>query len=628
MLKLLKNQKYYIFFIIVSFAFLVTVNSTYMLNFLYTYGTAFGAVSAIAFVAYAFIYLLGIKTRKRHDALLNALFLISVLDLFAMFLLSGPVSGAILSYNAYALYTVAITAILIIIIAFPLFLGAYLVRGKTHARIGYAIFGIVVVLVFVYFVSHILIKYFVIDDEVFISISDIHYLLSGINPYQHSLSQQIYRNSSSMGYTFTTNNELIGILNYPALYLFSYVPFYFLASPTLYNMEHVIVPFQVAVFFTLLLFTIAFSIDKKYLKSPLFGVLVFLSLIFSFTASAITYLMLVLLIIAYKKTGTKYSWLFLGLCLAVQELIWIPVILLVVYTLNNYGIRKGAYDTIGAVAVFLAVNSYFIALGPAAFFNGIFNPLQKLIMPLGSGIFGFIMLVNYHVLLSAYTAIFGIAVLMMIVAIAYINNKLLVGLFSIVPFLFLARSSISYYTFFVAFIFVTLLVKERSKGNGFVCNYLHRRKYFPASVILALAVLMAIVVYSSHASYVKGFDVAVSGQSLSYNATLNETVYTGRLSYSNLSTGNVHIMFAGYGGQRFLLLGLFNYSIIGNPAKCNGNDISCLFNVNLIALNGSSGNYTVRAYFPAPNSTARIRDARLMVYSGEYVYVSDSISEK
>ncbi len=621
-----KKQRHYIFFIAVSFIFLVISSELYPLNMLSTHGDIFGLASAVLFVAYAFFYLTGKESRKM---MLDLIFAISLLNLICMFIFTGPISSVIWNGTVNNLYIVAISGLIIILISFPLFLGAHLFRDKKLVLIGCILFAVVIAIVAYYFLSGVFIKYYIIDDEFFISMNDIKFLLEGLNPYTYSIGQQVYYNSSILGFSFTTSGQVAGTLSYPALYLFSYLPFYFAASPTIYNMEHYTAPLQSAFLFTILLFVIAFSIDKKYLKSPIYGLLVFLAFIFMYVGSITVYLMLALLILAYKYTGTKYSWILFGLCLAIQELIWIPVILLFAYSINNYGWKKGIYDIIGAITVFLIINSYFIAIGPSAFFSALFNPLQQSLLPIGNGYFGFLILAGYHTLLSTYTAIFGIVTLLVVIAYLYTNEKALAGLFGMIPFLFLARSLTYYYALFVTFLVVTMFISERRKKNasvGLLGKYLRKRKDVAALSVLVLVALLLLILYSSHASYSRAFNLKVSNQSIYYNATSNETVYTGRLEYSSLQTKNVYIMFFASSDGKFQRIGIANQSIISDSVICGTNDISCLVNVNRITLDNSTGNYTIKAYLGRTNMTESIKDARLYIYYNNYFYIADSVS--
>lgn len=633
MIEYLRRQKRYIFFILVSFFFLIVGNSLLELDYLSTYGILFGLAAAVLFLAYAFVFLIE-KDKSTHGRVLDALFLLSLLNLIGMFTLTGSLSKIILDYNISTLYVVAISAVFCIAIAMPLFFAAHAIRDKKISRNRKVLLfccimlAMVLFVIALYFLSGLFVKYYVIDDEFFISIKDIAFALRGLNPYQQSVSQQLYYNRTSVGWTLTTKNQIIGILNYPALYLVSYLPVYFIAKPTIYNMEHYMAPLQAAILFAILIFTIAFSIDRKYLQYPAIGLLLFVAFMFLNTASITTYLMLALLILAYSKLDKWYSFALLGLCLAAQEMLWIPVVLLLVYSLNNKGVRAAIKDAAGSILVFLAVNSYFIALGPSTFFGALFNPLDKLLMPIGSSsLFGFFILANYHVLLSSYTAVFAILVVLMALAYAYFNRKVLVGLFSMVPLLFLSRSLIAYYIFFVSFIFVTMLIEEKRKPKGLIEEPMRKRKLMAGSVAILLVLSIVGILYYSHVAYAKQFDISVSNQSLGYDSATSQSIYKATISYKNMPDSNAYIMFFGYGGGESQIIGIYNDSIINSSVVCASGNIQCLLNVNRIALNGT-GSYTISAHLGSTSEANSIEEGRLIIYNGTYFYIADSVATK
>jgi hypothetical protein len=239
---------------------------------------------------------------------------------------------------------------------------------------------------------------------------------------------------------------------------------------------------------------------------------------------------------------------------------------------------------------------------------------------------GFFLLTGYHTLLSTYSAIFGIVVLLMIITYLYVNEKIFVGLLSIVAFLFIARTLNYYYTLFVTFMVITLFISQKKKKVGIIEGYLHKRKDVLAILVSLLVALLVIIIYASHVNYSKGFDMSVSNQSLYYNRTSNQTMYIGHLSYSDISGNYVYIMFFGASGDSFSKIGIANQSVIASSLKCASGNVSCLVNVNRITLLNKTGNYTIRAYFGKSNVTGAVYDARLYVYYGNYFYAADSVS--
>jgi hypothetical protein len=614
----------------VSLFFVLVSNSMTVLDYLSTYATIFGIVTASAFITYVFFYLYGIRTKKDYSRVLDLAFLISLIDFFAMFFFSGPASKLIRLYNTSILYPLLVYAVTVVMAAFTLFLFVYFFRKlrlppKRRILVIVCIF-VAISLMLYFIIIGTLGSQYKVDDEVYISVKGIGYLLSGINPYQHSLAQQLYYNASDVGFTVTATNQIIGVLGYPALYLFAYLPFVLITQPTVRSIGNFLLPLQDAVFFTILLLAIAFSVDKESIRSPPYGILLSLAFISLLKASMVNYLIVALLVLAYAGMGKRYSWVLLGLCLSIQELAWLPVILLLAHSFNNYGIRKGIEDTVGSALVFLAINGYFIMLSPSAFFEGIFNPLQKLLLPLAtSSLFGFFILTVYHTLLSTSTMIFGIVALLMVVAYVYTNEKVLLGLFSMIPMFFLTHALASYYVVFLVLIFVTMLIKEKKHGSGVIGGYLRKRKLALVLLVSALLLAFVVTVYLSHVSYIRNFDLSISNQSMHYGMSPNETLYTGTLSYSDLSVNSVYLLFDGYGSNRVGELGIPNYSIIDDPVECSPEDFQCLVNVNRITLANGTGTYQIRIYIPRTNATETIVDARLMLYNGKYFYIAPAV---
>ncbi len=626
-LKTDSDNKYYIFFVINLLIFLATELSLALLDYLYKYGLIFGIVSTVLFLVYAFFYIFKIKNNENgRNRLLDVAFSCSLLNFIAMFIYAASVSNIILTFNYSIFYPIFIGTILMVCILLPLFMGAYLI-AKKHKMYGYIFLSIVLILSIFFFLSGFIIKSYSITDEIFIGVRSISYLLNGMSPYQNSVVPALYQNRSVFGLTVTTGNKIVGTLNYPALYLFASLPFYFAASsPTVYNIEHYILPLQVTTFLLFLFFAIAISIDTKNFMRPIFGLAILLGIFLVDYVSVVSFLMLAMLILAYKYTGTKYFWVLIGLCLSVQELLWFPILLLWLYSVNKYGLKKGIYEALGALFIFLIINSYFIALNYHAFFNSILDPLQKMILTTGNSSFGFALQYIYPVPLNTYSLLFGIAILILVIAFVYLDNKRLVGLFSIIPFLFVFHSSVTYCIFFMAFMFVTLFIKTEDRKPGLITSHLKRSKKAVFSTIMALALVFALVIFASHAIYLQGFNVRVSSQQLYYDAQLNKTVYTARLDYSNLLNNSAYIEFFIYNNWQVQALGIGNYSLINNSAKCNYDDYGCLWNVNRIALSNRTGTYQIQAYLWNGNAVSYLKNARLVLYSGKYVYVANPIS--
>ena len=593
--------------------------SLIILDFLTAYGIIFGVFAGAIFIlcAFSYIYLRG-PIRER---IIRFSFIASAINLLA----TACYLGVFLSlfYEQFAFELFMITAV-VMTVSLPLFLGIYLVKGKDRlpARLGHALVFIAIALIVVYFASGLVVRSYSIDDEMYISmLSMMNLLAHGTNPYAHSFATQIYSNRS-IGMTFATDNRISGTLDYPALYMFASTPFILLANPTIYNLEHIISGTQYAVFLALLLVVIGLSIERTKISKGLIGLILIIGFMLMLMASINEILMLALLILAYKEAGRKYSWLLLGLCVSMQELLWIPALLILAYTFRNYGLKKGFSDIVGATLVFLLINAYFILQGPSTFFSSIFSTEHGSVLPFGSSTFGPFILLNYHTLLGLSSTLFYIAIVLVVVASLYFNDKKLIGLFSMIPFMLAFRSLPSYYSFFALFIFVTLSMKKPALENSVRLD----RKYKMLLAVLGCLLIAGLVLatYLSHADYTNGLDLRISNQSALHVVTSNSIEYSGTLHYNG--TGTAYIMFFGYsstfGAQK---IGLYNQSLIDTPARCASGNVTCMVNVNRIELDATNHTLDIVANIPY-NLVDGSNGIRIAIYTGNYFYLGNEVN--
>jgi uncharacterized membrane protein len=299
--------------------------------------------------------------------------------------------------------------------------------------------------------------------------------------------------------------------------------------------------------------------------------------------------------------------------------LWVPVLLLIAYTMKNYGYRKGIRDIMGALVIFLIINSYFILINPSAFYNAVFNPIQKLLIPSGDSPISFLLLSNYPILLNTYTTLFEIAIAIVLLWYIYFNKKVLIAILSMIPFLLLDHTLSAYFTFFTAFLFVIILLPNAENNTG-------HKNPVPIGLVAVLLLISMILVYGSHLTYANSFDLKAVNQSLYYNSSTNESVYSSNLLYGNVEQNSTYIMMFGYTRYGLSMVGIGNYSIIKNSVLCDSGDIDCLLNVNRLQLGSDPGSYQIIAHLGATNRTGSIAYARLVVYSGKYVYMPDSVS--
>ena len=615
-----RSQITYLLFLACTSIFLIFEQLLFILDFLTAQGIGFGVVSGVLFVVCAFSYI-SLQGSIRERMVLFS-FIASAINLLAMLYYVGTFPISTYEQLAFDLF---MYVLMIMTTSLPFFLGIYLVRGKNKmtARLGYVLILIGVALIVLCFASGLVVGSYKIDDEMYIGmISMANLIAHGTNPYVHSLATYIY-STSSIGITIATNNHISSKLNYPALYMFSSAPFILLAAPTIYNLGHIISGAQYAVFLAFLIVVIGFSIERDNINRELIGLILLIGFTLVFQSSITTILMLALLILAYKETGKKYSWLLLGLCVSIQELLWIPVLLIIVYTFRNYGIKKGFYDVIGVASVFLLLNAYFILDSPVMFFGDIFSVTRGSLLLFSASPFGAFALLSYHTLLSLSALAFYLTVLLVAVTCLYFNNKRLIGLLSMIPFMFAFRSLPSYYPFFALFIFVGLMIKpteeRRTRPNS---------RYGILLAVLACLLIAGLVVaaFSSHMDYVRGLDLSVSNQSALRVASSNSVEYLGTLHYNG--NGTAYLMFFGYNTMYGAIeLGIRNQSLINGSVRCASGNVTCMVNVNRVTLDPSNHTLKIAAkipYFFVDGSNV----IRIAIYTGNYFYLGNAVQYK
>ena len=378
-------------------------------------------------------------------------------------------------------------------------------------------------------------------------------------------------------------------------------------------------------FLFILVVAFALTVNKEELLKPRVALLFVFALSLSSTASTIQFLMLALMMIAYAKIDSKYAFVPLGLCAALQQELWVPVVLLLVYSLNRHGIKKGAYNVIGAAAVFLAINAYFIALGPSAYFGAILGTLNKSIIPVAPSSFSFALMRNYAVPLSTYPMLFKIMIAIAILVVLYTNRKELIPMFSFITLITLTHALLSYYVFFLFLMFFAVSTWQKQGKDGVFQKFLKKRKVIFYSGLIALIAFAAFTIYASHATYARDFDIRLVNQSIAIDS--NRTVVSGDILYRNLSNNTVFI-WAIAGGKTITTAGFANQSIIASPQRCAASDYTCLVNVNRIALPENATSYHITVSIPWENSTAVMNGASIQIYNGDYYYLGDPVFDQ
>ncbi|MEM3781476.1 MAG: hypothetical protein QXT43_00735 [Candidatus Micrarchaeaceae archaeon] len=571
----------------------------------YVLFAAFGAL----FFAYAYAFAI----RKSLKRLLHSLFALSVLT-FAGVIYAAGAPFAILSGTIGILELFSIDLLVLLPAAFLIATGTYIYKKSKSAAMIVLIAALLLVLV--YFATDLILKGFGFDDEMFIVVQSIKELEHGINPYGISFARLIYYNRTVFVPTVSTTNKILGTLQYPPLFLISFLPFYLLSGKSIESISAIgFTVSYTAYLFVLVLVT--FLVKKR--RDRLKPSVAFLSVVaISATVfSAVQDLLLIaLLIIAYEKAESGYAWVFFGLCASLQELAWVPILLLVAYIALFKGMLAGVKQLGLSLLLFLAIGSWFIATKPQAFLLSLFEPLGKPI-PSATSPFGFAIL-KTGVALNAYTTIFAAVLIISVLLLALHKEKKLIPLLSMLPFLFLDHSIVTYYTIFgTVFAYAVFMSSESKRAQRHSGLFFRSHAHILYAAIVLAIITAALAAFGAHSAYVRAFNISTSNATLSNVAIANNTTSTLReeLSYSNLANSTVYMYFItkpAYGIAS--TVGFFNETIINSNTNISCESYACKINTNALVLKGK-GSYELIASFTSKEALACVEP---IIYSGNY----------
>ena len=562
-------------------------------------------------------------SKRATKVMLNILFLILILlFIYYIYVLGNSISSSLIQTLLYLLENIGTYLVILLPLLFIATFAAYFLRKRSHkiALVLYA--SILVILIFYFLSGHVFTRYSV-DDETVISFLSVKSLLNSANPYAHSFSNFLLGNVSNIGVTITTNNKIMGSLEYPALYPLISMPFYLISSMTLRNLSHIDMSLEATIFLFLLIITATILLHDEKNLSPRYSLILFFIISIAFVASLPVYIMLTLLLITYSKLDKKYAFILLGIALAIQEELWIPVIFFIIYMINNQGLKRGAFNMLGALAVFFLINSYFIIINPGIYWSSVFASVSSLIMPSGAAILGFSLLTSYPVTMLVFSKLFYLSIIALAVLLLYLNKKELIPIFSMVPFLFLSHALISYFSMFSFFFVFALYSKNVNKGPGIVKERIGRYAT-PAFAITMLFIILAstAIIIRSHNQYTDNFDISLTNQSLAIDG--NYIYYNATISYNNLTNNTIHVSTIGVSNSTFSFYGFMNESIINKSNTCVS--LECTININKIILNKSSDTYPLRIkYMVGPYTTGPFS---AILYNNDYYYVSNPVYNK
>ena len=517
---------------------------------------------------------------------------------------SMPIVQALMDYTV---------VFVLFLLSFSLVAIGVRIGSAKHVRNGAAIsysFLAAAVLVVILFFSLGAVHY-VLNDETFIGIQSFEVLVSGGNPYATSISQQVYNAYTSKiitAPTVTSNNSIVGSLEYPLLYILS-LPFYYLFN--IHTVEHFLLPIEIGVFAALILASLFKSIEPRRDSVLIYGLALVVPFMINTLTSPTLVLLFVLLVILFWKSESRYAGVLFGIAASLQQLAWIPLLLLFVYILNNNGSRRAATVLLTAAVTFLLINAYPIMLNSGAFFSSVLAPAGGSIIPTG-GLFGYYMLasgVPEHVVTKVYFAAIAVSVVIML----FTNKKRLLGPLSLLSFMFLDHGLAVYFTLFVTLTVATMLIGNDSsdeRANRFMVFLRSRGETVPP-LSLALVALL-VVVFSFYVAAPR--PVPFYFYNASIGGPMNSTYSVSVAAGSGSANETFHVlleamMLKSYRVSSFGLFGSGVLSVNGAPSlQPNYTFSTGDINDNMLALRNTS---TVRISIKAENLSA----ARCMIYS-------------
>lgn len=610
-------------FFIVSLILLTSDAYINYFSFFSADGQALSAFGLLLFLAYAFTFLI---SKGKPSRLAKNIMKFALLADIADFLLAMSVfglSGGFLASEVEGL----MVAFAVFMALLPVFVcGSFAALFSKRWRFLSYLFIVLLVFGFAIPIYSIVAPHSIgYSDEIFIAAAESNAFLGGLDPYSVNVSRTLYNEYETFNlssFTLTASNQLVGTLNYPALYLFASVPLYELTG-LIHNVGVAQVGVPTAIFLVLVVLIIAIYAGKDFYKKPALGAVFFLAFLINAIVSPIDLLMLALIILAYVKLESKYSWILLGLCVSVQELLWLPVLLLIAYSANNYGMKKGLYNTIGAAAIFLIINSYFMLMGPEAFIKSVLNPVGGNILPNPAQPFGYLIAVTYGTAIGAEAVLVVIAMLAALLLFFYFNNKKMVAFLALLPILFMSHGTPFYSAMFIELLFVTLAIREKGgNGYGVVGSWLRENPYRMALPMALLVGAGCLFVISSHAAYSADFGPRITITGSAFNASTGRESYAATLYYPNSSGPDPSVLLYAETNAGYMAFGLFNGSIMENPAPCPLSQYSCLINANRVALVPGQETYNL-SIGAELNSSQKIYRASVGLYTGNYAYLSE-----
>jgi uncharacterized membrane protein len=331
-------------------------------------------------------------------------------------------------------------------------------------------------------------------DEVAYNYYAPYLLLHGTNPYTASMMPIIVEHNITP--TYYMNGSIETAYDYPALSFLLVLPLGLLAL-------HGFVIF-IAIVALITTISVFFIYKKtKYNKIVLIPIAAWLVVTYLFIGTIGQYIAAaVLLLLAYtERKNILLAAVLLGLAASTIQLAWFALPFFFILILREQGTEKFVKSLAISLVVFLAVNSYFIAVSPTYFFKDIFQIFlgnSKLLLA-GTNIVQ-VLVRSYGVVLW-YPTVISVVTLLMLIVLFYFYTSTLKPLIAIAPaFIFFLtwRNYLMYNLAFIPLIIVICYIKDKNE----VKDLLKEKKWIPIAFGLLILMSLSLAIYA-HGLYQK-----------------------------------------------------------------------------------------------------------------------------
>jgi hypothetical protein len=409
--------------------------------------------------------------------------------------------------------------------------GFYFIRIKPLKRYAKAIGAILLIAAIVLFFYYQLYgfgyKGVNADDETVLSYYAFRAMQAGNNPYGISIDNVLYHNSTKYGFTLTTENEIVGYLDYPILFVLVLAPFYYLAHGTASSVIYSANSEAYLIFLALVVLSFAAAVSKKRLKNfkaILPSIVIFL--LYFVQILSVQYLIIAIAMIALFYSIDKwYAFAILGIAASLQELLWIPILFALAYIAASRGIIRGAKAAVGAIAVFAVINGYFMLENPGIFISHVLAPVNGYLLPFLLSPIPSLLMMFYPVSMHGLELVFYISIAIGAVTVYIARNKMLVASMSLFAYFFLYHTLVAYFALSITLLFfIAVIETEKAKPKQIKkqkqqSEIRELRLKIGYAALAVLTIALATVVVYSHYSYARDFGVSVSYEGITSNGT-------------------------------------------------------------------------------------------------------------